>query len=54
MTAARDRFELEHHHPAGMTCVVCIVAGIDVAPTEVQQGRLDLAELIRSKQKWAA
>lgn len=37
----------DHHHPAGMTCFVCIVLGIDVAPTEVQAGHIRLSKLTR-------
>lgn len=49
MTAARELYTNTHHHPAGMTCVVCVIAGIDVAPSEVQASRLEMAERIKRK-----
>jgi hypothetical protein len=45
MTAARDRFDGVHHHPAGVRCVACIVAGIDVTPTDIQAGRIKRADV---------
>lgn len=47
MTAARDQHDTIHRHPEHMTCVACIVAGIDVAPTEAQAAQIRLAGRVR-------
>ena len=39
-----------HHHPVGMTCVACVIAGIDVSPTDIQAGRLKRADRLTKEE----